>query len=289
MTESNSSVVSRHSTNKGMNEGRGRTVLITGASAGIGKELALVFAAHQFDVVLVARRKDKLDELAGEIAHKHGVCAHVLVADLSDPAAPRQIFDEMVKRRISVDALVNNAGFAIPGKFRDTQWEEQRKGVQVMTVAVAELCHLFGPGMAARGYGRILNVASFAAFLPGVAGATLYSACKSFVVKMTEAMALEYKCKNVHVTALCPGLTYSEFHDVAGNRAQMNKLPKFLWMDSASVAREGYDAVMAGDVVWINGFVNRILGLVARFLPRPIINKMLEIDMGHDKPRQKAG
>lgn len=288
MSESISSDASPQGINRPMNEGRGRTVLITGASAGIGKELALVFASHQFDVVLVARRKDKLEELAGEIARKYGVRTHVLTADLSDPAAPRQIFDEMAKRRISIDALVNNAGFAIPGKFRDTQWEEQRKGVQVMAVAVAELCHLFGPGMAARGYGRILNVASFAAFLPGVAGATLYSACKSFVVKMSEALALEYQGKNVYITALCPGLTYSEFHDVAGNRAEMNKLPQILWMDAASVAREGYDAVMLGDVVWINGFINRILGLIARFLPRALVSKILEVDMGHDKPRQKA-
>ena len=289
MTESISSAAPLQGVNRAMNEGRGRTVLVTGASAGIGKELALVFAAHQFDVVLVARRKEKLDELAGDIARKHGVRTHVLVADLSDPAAPRQIFDEMAKQRISIDALVNNAGFAIPGKFRDTQWEEQRKGVQVMAVAVAELCHLFGPGMAARGYGRILNVASFAAFLPGVAGATLYSACKSFVVKMTEALALEYKGKNVYATALCPGLTYSEFHDVAGNRTEMNKLPQFLWMDAASVAREGYDAVMLGDVIWINGFVNRLLGLVARFLPHSLVSKILEVDIGHDKPRRKAG
>ena len=289
MTQNNSAATPAPSLHRSATEGRGRTALITGASAGIGKEFALVFAAHHFDVVLVARRKERLDELASEIARKHGVRTHVLAIDLSDPAAPRQIFDEMVRQRISVDALVNNAGFAVPGKFRDTQWEEQRKGAQVMAIAVAELCHLFGPGMAARGYGRILNVSSFAAFLPGVAGATLYSGSKAFVLKMSEALALEYRGKNVHVTALCPGLTYSEFHDVAGNRKEMGKLPQILWMDAASVAREGYDAVMLGDVIWINGFINRILGVVARFLPRSIVSKLLEIDAGHDKPRQKAG
>jgi short-subunit dehydrogenase len=288
MTQDNPALASPPVPSRSSTEGRGRTALVTGASAGIGKELALVFAAHHFDIVLVARRKERLDELASEIARKHGVRTHVMVADLSDPATPRQIFDEMVKQRISVDALVNNAGFAVPGKFRDTQWEEQRQGIQVMAVAVAELCHLFGPGMAARGYGRILNVASFAAFLPGVAGATLYSACKAFVVKMSEAMAVEYQGKNVHVTALCPGLTYSEFHDVAGNRKEMSRTPQILWMDAATVAREGYDSVMLGDVVWINGFINRILGVIARFLPRAFVSKLLQIDMGHDKPRQKA-
>jgi hypothetical protein len=105
---------------------------------------------------------------------------------------------------------------------------------------------------------------------------------------MSEAMAVEYQGKNVHVTALCPGLTYSEFHDVAGNRKEMSRTPQILWMDAATVAREGYDSVMLGDVVWINGFINRILGVIARFLPRAFVSKLLQIDMGHDKPRQKA-
>lgn len=256
-------------------DGKGRTALITGASAGIGRELALVFAAHGFDVVLIARREERLKALAQEVQQAHGVTAHVMVADLADPAAPRRIFDEMAARHIPIDALVNNAGYTVPGFFRDTHWADQAALIQVMVTAVAELCHLFGPGMAARGYGRIVNVASLAGHLPGAAGGTLYAASKSFVIKMSESLSLEYKDKNVHVTALCPGFTYSEFHDVAGNRAEVSKFPKALWMEGDVVAREAYDAVMAGKPVIINGKLNNVLAFLARVLPQMRVRALM--------------
>ncbi|HEY4343120.1 MAG TPA: SDR family oxidoreductase [Parvibaculum sp.] len=256
-------------------EGKGRTALVTGASAGIGRELALVFATHGFDVVLVARREERLQALAQEVQGKYGVKAHVMVADLADPAAPRRIFDEMAARHIPIDALVNNAGYTVPGFFRDTHWADQASLIQVMVTAVAELCHLFGPGMAARGYGRIVNVASLAGHLPGAAGGTLYAASKSFVIKMSESLSLEYRPHNVHVTALCPGFTYSEFHDVAGNRAEVSKFPKALWMDGDIVARQAYDAVMAGTPVIINGRLNNFLAFLARVLPQMRVRAMM--------------
>lgn len=256
-------------------EGKGRTALVTGASAGIGRELALVFASHGFDVVLVARREDRLQALAWEIQGKYGVNAHVMVADLADRAAPRHIFDEMAARHIPIDALINNAGYTVPGYFRDTKWTDQAALIQVMVTAVAELCHLFGPGMAARGYGRIVNVASLAGHLPGAAGGTLYAASKSFVIKMSESLSLEYQGKNVHITALCPGFTYSEFHDVADNRAEVSKFPKAFWMDGDVVAREAYDAVMAGVPVIINGRLNNFLALLARVLPQMRVRAMM--------------
>jgi short-subunit dehydrogenase len=256
-------------------EHKRRTALITGASAGIGRELALVFAAHDFDVVLVARRAERLEALAQEVQGKYGVTAHVVVSDLADPAAPRALFDEMARRHIMVDALVNNAGYTVPGHFRDTTWADQAGLIQVMVTAVAELCHLFGPGMAARNYGRIINVASLAGHLPGAAGGTLYAASKSFVIKMSESLALEYQNNNVNVTALCPGFTYSEFHDVAGNRAAMNKLPKVLWMDGDVVAREAYDAVMAGEAVIINGRLNNLIAWLARILPQRLMRGLM--------------
>ncbi len=256
-------------------EGKGRTALITGASAGIGRELALIFAAHGFDVVLIARREERLRTLAQEVQRVYGVTAHVMVADLADPAAPRHIFDEMAARHIPIDVLINNAGYTVPGFFRDTRWTDQAALIQVMVTAVAELCHLFGPGMAARGYGRIVNVASLAGHLPGAAGGTLYAASKSFVIKMSESLSLEYQGKNVHVTALCPGFTYSEFHDVAGNRAEVSKFPKALWMEGDVVAREAYDAVMVGKPVIINGKLNNVLAFLARVLPQMRVRALM--------------
>ncbi|MDO8289882.1 MAG: SDR family oxidoreductase [Parvibaculum sp.] len=257
------------------NSTKRRTALITGASAGIGRELALVFAHHGHDLVLVARRADRLEALAQEVKVKFGVKAHVIVADLADPAAPRKLFDEVAARHIMIDALVNNAGYTVPGFFRDTKWSDQAALIQVMVTVVAELCHLFGPGMAARNYGRIINVASLAGHLPGAAGGTLYAASKSFVIKMSESLSLEYQNNNVYVTALCPGFTYSEFHDVAGNRAEVSKFPKILWMDGDVVANQAYDAVMDGKAVIINGRLNNVLAWLARVLPQvPMRNLM---------------
>ncbi len=265
-----------------------RTALVTGASAGIGRELALVFAEHGFDLVLVARRRERLEALAQEAQGKFGVKAHILAVDLTDPAAPREIFDEMARRHIMVDALVNNAGFTVPGFFRDTHWEDQKQLIQVMVTAVAELCHLFGPGMAARRYGRIINVASLAGHLPGAAGGTLYAAAKSFVIKMSESLALENIGNNVHVTALCPGFTYSEFHDVAGNREEMNKLPKFIWMTGDVVARQAFDAVMAGRPVIINGGLNNAIALLARYLPQRLVHSLMARNQRNAKAKPRA-
>ncbi|MDO8421386.1 MAG: SDR family oxidoreductase [Parvibaculum sp.] len=266
-----------------------RTALITGASAGIGRELALVFAANGFDLVLVARRAERLEALAQEVRGKYGAESHVIVADLADPAAPRHLFDEMAARHIMVDALINNAGYTVPGHFRDTTWADQAALIQVMVTAVAELCHLFGPGMAARHYGRIINVASLAGHLPGAAGGTLYAASKSFVIKMSESLSLEYLPYNVNVTALCPGFTYSEFHDVAGNRAAMNKLPKFMWMTGDVVAQQAYDAVMAGKTVIINGRFNNFIALLARWMPQGPLRKLMAMNQRNAKAKPNAG
>lgn len=266
-----------------------RTALITGASAGIGRELALVFAANGFDLVLVARREERLAALAQEVQGKYGTHSHIVVADLADPAAPRRLFDEMAARHIMVDALINNAGYTVPGHFRDTAWADQAALIQVMVTAVAELCHLFGPGMAARNYGRIINVASLAGHLPGAAGGTLYAASKSFVIKMSESLSLEYLPNNVNVTALCPGFTYSEFHDVAGNRAEVSKMPKILWMDGDVVAQQAYDAVMAGKTVIINGRLNNFLAYLARLLPQVPVRSLMARNQRNAKAKPNAG
>ena len=253
-----------------------RTALITGASAGIGAAIARVFAANGFDLVLTARRADRLEALAAELRAAHGCSVHVVAADLADPAAPARIFDEVARLGLTIDALVNNAGYGLPGGFLSSPWADHRAFIQVMITAVADLCHRFAPAMAQRQRGWIINVASTAGLVPGSAGHTLYGAAKSLVIRFSESLAVELRPRGVHVTALCPGFTYSEFHDVNEMRAQVRRLPKWMWMDAETVARQAYDAVIRGDVVYVNGRINRTTVALVRHLPDWVTNKVLK-------------
>ena len=248
-----------------------RRALITGASSGIGEAFADVFAAEGFDLVLTARRADRLEGIAERIRVSHGGAVDVVVADLEDRDAPVRLCDEMARRGITVDVLVNNAGYGVPGAYVASPWERHEAMLQVMGVAVAELTHRLLPGMIERGYGRIINVASLAALVPAPPGHTLYAASKALLVKFSESLAGEVRRHGVHVTALCPGFTYSEFHDVTGTRATVSQLPPWLWMNSAQVAREGFDAVMAGTAVHVPGRVNRAIATGARHAPEWLV------------------
>lgn len=244
-----------------------RTALVTGASAGIGAAFAEVFAARGFDLVLTARRRDRLEALARELTARHDCRVTIETADLADRDAPRRLVEAVAAQRIAVDALVNNAGYAVAGTYRRTTWEQQAAFIQVMVTACCELAHRLLPPMIERGYGRIINVASLAGLVPASAGQTLYAASKAFLVKFSQSLALEVMPHGVHVTAVCPGFTHTEFHDVLGNRDRMNRLPRFMWMDAATVARQGFEASMAGKVVYVNGRVNRAIALLVRLLP----------------------
>ena len=248
-----------------------RTVLVTGASAGIGKAIAEVFAAEGFDLVLTARRQDRLDALAADLRGRFGRQVTTIAADLADPAAPARIMDAIGEAGITLDALVNNAGYGVPGKFTATTWDAQRDMVQVMLMALAELTHRVLPGMIARRYGRIVNVASVAGLVPQSAGHPLYGASKALVIQFSQSIALEGMPHNVFTTAVCPGFTYSEFHDVNGMRAQVSRLPSWMWMDAATVARQAFDAVMAGRIIYVNGRVNRAMVFLARYLPQWLV------------------
>ncbi len=232
--------------------------LITGASSGIGAELAKLCAAAGYDVFLVARHQAQLDLSA------HNVKVLWLTADLSDPASPRAIFDATGP----VDLLINNAGFGLRGPYSGTDWETELQMIQVNITALAHLTKLYLPSMIARRSGRILNVASTAAFVPGPYMA-MYYASKAMVFSFTLAIAAELEGTGVTATALCPGPTATNFGERAGNAG--TELFRKAAMSAADVAREGFDAMMAGKPEVITGAKNRWMIWGTRFAPRKML------------------
>jgi uncharacterized protein len=246
--------------------------LITGASAGLGLELAKLFAKDKVDLVLVARRRDKLDALASELSKEHGVKVHVVAADLTDHAAPKAIFDQVTALGVPVDYVVNNAGFGSNGAFVELDAKREVEMVEVNVTALLHLTRLFLPGMVQRKRGRVLNVGSTAGFFPGPFMAT-YFATKAFVLSFTEALAFELEGTGVTATVLCPGATATEFAQVAGN--DKSKLFQSGVADAASVARAGYLGMKAGKVIAVPGAMNRLnVFLGPRLAPRGLIRKI---------------
>jgi len=244
-----------------------RRALVTGASAGIGEAFARELARRGFDLVLTARRADRLDALATELRERHAIEAIVAPLDLARPDASEALVGALTEQGLHIDLLVNNAGYGLTGYLDEQPWAAHAAFIQVMMTAPTELAWRLLPGMKARGYGRIINVASLAGHVPGSAGHTLYGASKAYLIRFSQSLALEAKGTGVHVTALCPGFTYSEFHDVNGARPLVSKMPAFMWMDAATVARQGLDAVDAGTPVYVNGRVNRIIKALFKLLP----------------------
>ncbi|MFC3071236.1 SDR family NAD(P)-dependent oxidoreductase [Phenylobacterium soli] len=245
-----------------------RLALVTGASAGIGAAFAKIFASHGYDLALTARRTDRLETLAEEIRLRHGVETLVVAADLAKAGAADRILGALSAEGRSVDALVNNAGYGLPGTFAETKWEDQAAFLQVMVTAPCELAHKVLPGMVERRFGRIVNVASLAGLVPGAAGHTLYGASKAMLVRFSQSLHLEGEPSGVHVTALCPGFTYSEFHDVNGTRAQVSaSTPPWLWLGADEVAAAGYEAVEANRAICVPGAPNKAIAAVAKLIP----------------------
>jgi hypothetical protein len=243
-----------------------RTIaLITGASSGIGAELARVHAERGGDLVLVARRQDRLDVLKAELETAHGIRARVLVKDLARAEAAAEIHDELTSRGVRIDYLINNAGFGNGGFFHEQDWARNEAMIQVNVTAVAALMRRFLPEMVARGGGRILNVASMAAFLPGPLQATYY-ASKAFVVSFSEAIGNELAGTGVTVTALCPGPVDTEFIEKA-NLRQAKGFARPVAV--RGVAEAGYDAMLKGKPVIVPGLVSKlIIHLLLRLTPR---------------------
>lgn len=241
--------------------------LITGASAGIGAAFARQLAAFGHDLVLTARRADRLDALANELRKRHRSEITVLPHDLADPAAPQQLCDVLAQRGLQVDWLINNAGYGVPGSFAANDWPAHADFLQVLLAAPTELAWRLLPGMRERGYGRIINLASLAGLVPAPAGHTLYAASKAYMIKFSQALALENRSVGVHVCALCPGFTWSEFHDITRTRDKMNKLPGFMWLSAEEVVKQGIAAVERGDAVHVTGRVNRVIKAVVELIP----------------------
>lgn len=254
-----------------MREGEGKTALVTGASSGIGKAFAELLAAKGYGLVLTARRRDRLDELAGRLQATHRIPTHVIVDDLAEPAASARIAEAVRAQGLRIDVLVNNAGYGVPGSYLNVAWPDHQRFIQIMMTAVCDLTYRLLPGMLERGWGRVINIASVAGMVPAPAGHTLYGAAKAFVIRFSEALNAENGHQGVHVTAVCPGFTYSEFHDVTGTRQQMNSVPAMMWLNASDVAREGYEAVMRGDAVVVNGRIYRILLWLTGIVPRGIV------------------
>jgi uncharacterized protein len=249
------------------------TVLITGASSGIGLELAKLFAAGKSNLVLVARSKDKLHRLAAELRNTHAVEAMVLARDLADPAAPRAIFDELTGQGVAVDVVVNNAGFGSVGAVAALSLQRQMDMLQVNVTALTHLSRLFLPGMIERGRGGILNVGSIAGFQPGP-NMAVYYATKAYVLSFTEALAEELSGTPIHVTCLAPGPTTTGFGADSGMAHSL--VFRLGAMDARAVAQLGYRGFRRGKVIVIPGLKNKLTAFSVRLAPRILVRKLVK-------------
>jgi short-subunit dehydrogenase len=246
-----------------------RTALITGASAGIGRELAKLFAQDHYSLVLVARNASRLTTLAGELQQQFGITAKTFPLDLATSAAPQFLFDQLQREAIQVDVLVNNAGYGKLGAFAEVSYAESAGQIDLNITALTHLTKLFLAPMLERKSGKILNVASTAGFQPGPLMAVYY-ATKAYVISFSEALANELQGSGVTVTCLCPGATDTEFQTRAGTE-QTTLFRRMRPMDAATVARDGYRALMSGKPLVISGFRNRLLTQSLRISPRRLV------------------
>ncbi len=258
-------------------QARERWALVTGASAGIGTAFARDLAARGFNVVLVARRAERLNQLGAELEDQHGIKTLVAAVDLSQGGARERLFKATEAQNIQIEMLVNNAGFGIDKGYTEQELDDQAAMLQVLVTTVAQTCRLYLPGMVARGHGRIINVASMAGVMPTIIGQSLYGACKSFVIKLSENLHLEYGDKGINVTAVCPGLTRTEFFGPANMEDDVKDVGDFAWSEPEEIAALGIEAVTAGEPLALpKGFYRtyaRIVGLLPRWVQYWMVRK----------------
>jgi short-subunit dehydrogenase len=256
--------------------GKDRTCLVTGASSGIGVEIARELASRGYGVTLLARREEALRKVAEELHKAHGVRAEALAADLTDPAARRALPGRVAELGLEVDVLVNNAGFGHMGLVVDADEEREVALIQTNVEALVSLCSLFVPAMVERRRGAVLNVASTAAFQP-MPGSANYAASKAFVWSYSEALRGEVSGHGVSVSVLCPGPVPTEFNDVAGiDDERAGTVPKFMWRSAAAVARAGVDGLAGNHAVVVPGFPNKFAATLAHHVPNRIVVPLIK-------------
>jgi short-subunit dehydrogenase len=250
-----------------------RTALITGATSGIGYELAHIHAKQEGNLVLVARSKDKLEQIKKDLEKNYKINAYIIAKDLSIKDSPKDVYNEIINNNISVDYLINNAGFGDFGFFNNNYWGKLEQMINLNITALTHLTKLFVKDMIKRGNGKILNVASTAAFQPGPTMAVYY-ASKAYVLSFSEALSNEVKDNGITVTTLCPGATKSGFQEAASmNESRLVK--GRILATSKEVAQYGYNAMLKGKSVAIPGIINYLLANSVRFFPRSAVLKMV--------------
>jgi short-subunit dehydrogenase len=246
-----------------------KTVLITGASNCIGYEFSKVFASKGYDLILVARREEKLIQIAEELNKNHHAYVKTLAKDLSNPKTPEKIFDAIQSERNTLDILVNNAGFGVTGPFIDSDINLMLQMMELNMNSLVNLTHLFLPGMIERGYGKILNISSICSFAP-VPEMAIYAATKAFILSFSKALSQELKETNIQITTLCPDISYTSFHKhTSATNRRGQKLPL---MSVEKIAEIGYHALMNGQTVVIPGFLNRWRVYLSCFFPKWLSN-----------------
>lgn len=252
----------------------GRWALVTGASAGIGAEFARQLAAQGWSLVLTARRTDRLEALARELETAHRIATRIVALDLAETDAGPKLF--AATEGLFVELLVNNAGYGVPGALPSQPWRVHRDFLQVLVSLPCELSYLYVPAMQRQKRGAIINVASLAGHMPGSAGHTMYAASKAFLIKFSQSLALENERHGVKVQALCPGFTYSEFHDVTGARQLVAKMPSYMWMGADEVVRLSLAALdRGGPIVLVTGRFNRFFKWLGKHLPDGLALNMM--------------
>jgi len=254
-----------------MNDLSDRTAMVTGASSGIGREIAELFASKGCNLVITARREELLQRLKKNLEERYSINVDMITEDLSDINSAERIYNYCISNDLSVDILVNNAGYGLLNTFDKISLKEHVDFVNVLSTSVVTLTHSFLSGMLDREFGRIINISSISGLTsPANASGGMYSGVKSMIIKFSEGIHKEYSHKNVFCCAVCPGFTHTEFHE--NMKEFKNSIPSFMWMTSKEVAKEAYEASMQGKELYVNGFFNRFLLFVMRILPKWLNN-----------------
>ena len=246
-----------------------KTVLITGASSGLGKDFAILFAEKGYDLVLTARRKKNLEEIRNNLINQFGIKAYIISRDLSDLKSTEEIYNFCEENKIQINVLVNNAGYGLKDSFEKISLSDHIDFINVLSTSAIALTRLFLPGMIKRKFGRIINISSVAAFAPFTNSGGMYIATKLMLLKFSEMIHNDYKNKNIFSCSVCPGFTHTEFHKEM--KEFKNSIPSFMWMNSRTVVEQAYEASMSGKEIIINGWRYKVLVFLMKITPKWLV------------------